>query len=81
MFTDEDGGVEYIGQYHVYRYARRSLFLAAGPFQIGSTTEPSFVDRDEAAWNQPLVFYMVTAEDAVGNRPDRNYRWSASAAN
>lgn len=80
VFTDAEGGVEYVSRYHVYRYTRRSLFLAAGPFEVGSTEDTSFVDRDEAAFNHPLVFYMVTAEDEVGNRPERNYRRSGRGA-
>lgn len=70
---DKNGRPELVSVYHVYRYERKWFFSSYGAYEIGTTEETAFVDKDEDALNGPLIFYKVTAEDAAGNETDRRH--------
>ena len=71
--TDRNGRPEYVRLYHVYRYKRRSFFFVIRPFEIATTEDTHYVDRDPEALDTSLVFYKITAEDEAGNEPERRF--------
>ena len=64
---DREARPEYVTRYHVYRYKRGSPVRRVRVHQIGTVVQPRFVDTDETAMAEPLLFYRVTAEDEAGN--------------
>lgn len=73
VFVDRDGRPETVVRYHVYRYAKKTVFFVIRPFRLATVESTSFADTDPAALESPILFYKITAEDAAGNEPERRY--------
>lgn len=71
--TDRDGRPETVTQYHIYRYAKKTMFFVIRPYRIATVDRTWFEDRDREALESPILFYKITAEDEAGNEPDRRY--------
>jgi hypothetical protein len=71
--VDRDGRPETVVRYHVYRYAKKSMFFVIRPFRLATVESTSYDDNDRLALESPILFYKVTAEDAAGNEPERRY--------
>jgi len=68
---DRDGRPEFVARYHVYRYQRRAFPKGIKALEVATVVEPRFVDRDPPKDTSKILYYRVTAEDRVGNEPDR----------
>lgn len=71
--VDRDGRPETVVRYHVYRYAKKSMFFVIRPFRLATVESTEFEDKDRLAFESPILFYKITAEDAAGNEPERRY--------
>ncbi len=69
--VDIEGHPELVARYHVYRYVRKWFFASYAVYEVGTTEDTAFDDRDEAAFSGNLLFYKVAAEDAAGNEQGR----------
>ena len=74
VFTDSNGGSEYIDHYNVYRYEKRSFFFVIRPFFIGSSVTESFLDKDiKKNIEGKVLYYKVVAVDKAGNELGRRF--------
>ncbi len=71
--TDQEGRSESVVRYHIYRYERKQPFFVIRAFEVGTVTEPPFVDSGKTVAGSTILFYKVTAEDDVGNEPERRF--------
>lgn len=71
--VDQDGRPERVIKYHIYRYAKKSVFFVIRPFRLATVDTTWFDDTDRVALEAPILFYKITAEDAAGNEPERRY--------
>ena len=62
-------------KYYEYRFNLRAPFFFMRMFEVGTTDDTVYVDRDPGAAAGSLVFYAVTAEDLAGNRPSVKSRY------
>ncbi len=71
--VDRNGRPETVVRYHIYRYAKKSMFFVIRPFRLATVESTEFEDKDRLALESPILFYKITAEDAAGNEPERRY--------
>jgi hypothetical protein len=71
--VDQEGRPETVVKYHIYRYAKKTVFFVIRPFRLATVDTTWFDDTDRVALESPILFYKITAEDAAGNEPERRY--------